>query len=157
MDERKFELVSKYNDEKYMQLMPQRTTAGSAGYDFKAVRNVLIMPHGEPVLVPTGIKVQMSRDNVLLLFNRSSNPLKRNLVVPNGVGVIDSDYYNNDNNEGEIFGQFINIGDTPVEIKFGQKIMQGIFMPYCLAVNDVSLNMQRNGGFGSTDRLGDDN
>ena len=77
--------------------------------------------------------------------------------MPNGVGVIDSDYYNNDNNEGEIFGQFINIGDTPVEIKFGQKIMQGIFMPYCLAVNDVPLNMQRNGGFGSTDKLGDDN
>lgn len=157
MDERKFELVSKYNAEKYMQLMPQRATAGSAGYDFKAAKDVLIKPRSKPVLVPTGIKVQMPRDNVLLLFNRSSNPLKRKLVVSNGVGVIDSDYYNNDNNEGEIFGQFINIGDTPVEIKFGQKIMQGIFMPYCLAVNDVPLNMQRNGGFGSTDKLGDDN
>lgn len=157
MDDRKFELVSKYNNEKYMQLMPQRATAGSAGYDFKAAKDVLIKPRSKPVLVPAGIKVQMPWDNVLLLFNRSSNPLKRNLVVPNGVGVIDSDYYNNDNNEGEIFGQFINIGDTPVEIKFGQKIMQGIFMPYCLAVNDVPLNMQHNGGFGSTDKLGDDN
>ena len=146
--------ITKEEYEKYP--LPKRGTANSAGYDFHFLKDITINP-GETQKIPTGIKAQMNPSEVLLIFIRSSLGTKYHITLSNQTGIIDSDYYNNDNNEGEIFGQFINIGDTPVEIKFGQKIMQGIFMPYCLAVNDLPLNMQRNDGFGSTDKLGDDN
>lgn len=103
----------------------------------------------KPTLVPTGIKVKMPRDNCLMLFNRSSNPLKRNLILANGTGIIDSDYYNNKTNEGEIFGSFYNASPKPYLIHKGDRIMQGIFQPYLLTSDDHSDN-QRTGGFGST-------
>ena len=103
----------------------------------------------KPTLVPTGIKVKMPRDNCLMLFNRSSNPLKRNLILANGTGIIDSDYYNNKTNEGEIFGSFYNVSTKPYLIRKGDRIMQGIFQPYLLVSDDHS-NNQRTGGFGST-------
>ena len=105
----KFELVSKYvgqND-----LLPKRETKFSAGYDFKAAVDVTLPGidlNGDanlrlkPILVPTGVKVKLEKDQVLILANRSSNALKRNLIVPNGVGVIDADYYNNPNKENII-------------------------------------------------------
>lgn len=103
----------------------------------------------KPTLVPTGIKVKMPRDNMLLLYNRSSNPLKRDLVLANGVGVIDSDYYNNENNEGEILGSFYNFGIRNYHIKKGDRIMQGIFQNYALVDDDDTID-ERKGGFGST-------
>ena len=104
----------------------------------------------KPTLVSTGIKVKMSEDECLLLYNRSSNPLKRGLILANGVGVIDSDYYNNPDNEGEIFGQFINLSPTPYKIHKGDRIMQGIFQKYLVTEDDES-SASRSGGFGSTD------
>lgn len=71
----------------------------------------------KPFLVPTGLKAYMPEDEVLILANRSSNTFKRNLALPNGIGVIDADYYNNPNNEGEIFVQMINYGVRPLHIK----------------------------------------
>ena len=147
----KFELVSKYDTEKYQFLIPQRQTQFSAGYDFKASKGTLVKAGTmKPVLVPTGIKAKLERDQVLILANRSSNALKRGLIVPNGVGVIDADYYNNPDNEGEIMGMFINVGDKDYTIKQGDRIMQGIIISYSIAEHDEPASVERKGGFGST-------
>lgn len=107
----------------------------------------------KPFLIPTGIKAYMQPNEVLIIANRSSNPLKRGLAVPNGIGVIDADYYNNPGNEGEIFIQMINFGISDIQIKKGDRIAQGIFMPYLLADQaDKSKQDQRKGGFGSSGR-----
>ncbi len=92
----------------------------------------------------------MQDDEVLILANRSSNPLKRGLVIPNGIGVIDADYYNNESNEGEIFIQVLNFGLTDAVIKKGERIGQGLFLNYLAADNDVTPKQERQGGFGSS-------
>lgn len=152
----KFELISKYADQDG--LLPKRETKFSAGYDFKAAVDVTIPGINlngdacvplESVLVPTGVKVKLEKDQVLILANRSSNALKRNLIIPNGIGVIDSDYYNNPDNEGEIMGLFINIGKNDYHIHKGDRIMQGIITSYAVTENDQAQG-KRNGGFGST-------
>lgn len=145
---RGFEAVSFKHDIK----LPERSTSLSAGYDFFAIKDCIIPSihiDRKPVLIPTGIKAYMQENEFLQLCNRSSNSIKKDLVMPNGVGVIDSDYYNNPDNEGHIFFQFINIGENEVIIKKGDKIGQGIFMPFLKIDNDSSTN-KRNGGFGST-------
>lgn len=101
-------------------------------------------------LVHTGIKVYTPQNEFLGLFNRSSNPIKRGLVLINGTGIIDSDYYNNPSNEGELCAEFINIGKKPWHIHKGDKIMQGIFLPFYLADDDHPLSAKRKGGLGST-------
>lgn len=146
-----FELIDKYNTEKYEFLIPQRQTQYSAGYDFKASKDILVKAGTmKPVLVPTGIKAKLERDQVLILANRSSNALKRGLIVPNGVGVIDADYYNNPDNEGEIMGMFINVGDKDYMIETGDRIMQGIITAYSTVEGDKPAIVERKGGFGST-------
>lgn len=103
----------------------------------------------KPVLVPTGIKAYMQEDEYLQLTNRSSNPLKHFLVLPNGVGVVDADYYNNEANEGHIYFQFINFGLSDKVIKKGERIGQGIFLPFLKADGDETMTT-RSGGFGSS-------
>lgn len=103
----------------------------------------------KPVLVPTGVKAYMEQDEYLALFNRSSSPLKRFLVLTNGVGVIDSDYYNNADNDGHIMFQFINFGPETVYIQKGERIGQGVFSKFLIADNDNATG-QRIGGHGST-------
>lgn len=105
----------------------------------------------KPTLVKTGIKSYMGDDEYLQLANRSSNPMKLRLVMTNGVGVIDSDYYNNEDNEGHIMFQFVNYGLGKVTIKKGDRIGQGIFLPFLKADKDVA-GGDRTGGFGSTNR-----
>lgn len=149
----KFELVRKYAGQN--ELLPRRETQFSAGYDLKAAEDVTIPGlNGDarlkPVLVPTGVKAQLEKDQVLILANRSSNALKRNLIVPNGVGVIDADYYNNPNNEGESMGLFINLNAEDYKIYKGDRIMQGIIASYAVTEDDEAKG-KRNGGFGSTD------
>lgn len=102
----------------------------------------------KPVLVPTGVKSYMQQNEFLQLANRSSNP-KNGLVLANGIGIIDSDYYNNENNEGHIMFQFVNLTEDDVIIEVGQKIGQGIFLPFLLTDDDFVDNI-RSGGFGST-------
>lgn len=104
----------------------------------------------QPLLVPTGIKAYMQADEFLMLANRSSNPLKRRLILPNGVGIVDADYYNNPKNEGEIFFQLLNFGLKSQLIKKGEKIGQGIFLPFLLADDEVHPQQKRQGGFGSS-------
>ena len=102
-------------------------------------------------LVPTGIKAYMGDDEYLQLANRSSNPLKRFLSLANGIGVIDSDYYNNTDNEGHIMFQFTNFGLTDMVIKKGERIGQGIFLPFLKADQDQTTT-ERTGGFGSSNQ-----
>ncbi|KRL71065.1 dut protein [Latilactobacillus sakei subsp. carnosus DSM 15831] len=106
----------------------------------------------KPFLVPTGIKAYMQDDEYLMIANRSSNPLKKGLVIPNGVGIIDSDYYGNDANEGEIFIQMLNFSPRDVILRKGERIGQGIFMPYLVADDEVAVTTKRTGGFGSSGR-----
>lgn len=145
MRTRGFELVSTYTDEG---LLPKRETAMAAGYDLRACERVELAP-GEIKLVPTGVKAYMQAGEVLYLYDRSSNPRKKGLVLINSVGVIDGDYYGNPGNEGHIFAQMKNITEETVVVEAGERIVQAVFAPFLLADGDVATG-QRTGGFGST-------
>ncbi|NLM67364.1 MAG: dUTP diphosphatase [Enterococcus sp.] len=166
MKKRGFEVVTAYQNKEIQ--LPQRATHHAAGYDFEAAaeivipsiwKQVLTRKIGQesdnkklkPTLVPTGIKAYMGDDEYLQLANRSSNPLKRFLSLANGIGVIDSDYYNNADNEGHIMFQFTNFGLTDMVIKKGERIGQGIFLPFLKADQDQTTT-ERTGGFGSSNQ-----
>lgn len=87
-----------------------------------------------------------------MLVNRSSNPKKKNLIIPNSVGIIDADYYENEDNDGEIMFAFYNFGTEDVTIEKGYHLGQGIFIEYKLVDDDVSEN-ERQGGWGSTNKI----
>lgn len=129
--------------------LPARATTGSAGYDFYSTLDFDLKP-GEIVSIPTGIRARIDESWVLCLFPRSGLGFKFRLQLNNTVGIIDSDYYNSDN-EGHIFVKLTNDskeGKT-VSIKRGDGFVQGIFMRYGTTVDD-SADGVRNGGFGST-------
>lgn len=142
---RGFELVSQFTDEN---LLPKRETAHAAGYDLKAAETVSLEP-GEIKLIPTGVKAYMQANEVLYLYDRSSNPRKKGLVLINSVGVIDGDYYGNPANEGHIFAQMRNITEETVVVETGERIVQAVFAPFLLADGDQADGI-RTGGFGST-------
>lgn len=128
--------------------LPRRSTKKSAGYDIRAVGDYLIAP-GETLKVPTGLKVAMPDDEVFLLFIRSSLAIKSNITLTNNVGVIDADYYNNNDNEGHFWITIRNEGDYSFHIKSGDRICQGIFMKYEVT-DDDDADAERTSGFGST-------
>jgi len=170
---RGFETIKEYQGKVNL---PVRATEAAAGYDFEAAETIVIpsiwkqgignvlkaaLSHEKltleekllnqlkPTLVPTGIKAYMPDNEYLQLCNRSSNPMKHFLIMSNGVGVIDSDYYNNEKNEGHIMFQFLNIGLMDKTIKQGERIGQGIFLEFLKADQDVT-GGKRVGGFGSS-------
>lgn len=175
---RSFAIVKKYQNADLK--LPQRSTKYAAGYDFEAAEEFVVSSiwrHNvlkvlwsiwrqnrvtdteyqrahqdfKPVLVPTGIKVYLEEDEYLMVANRSSNPLKRGLILPNGVGIIDADYVDNPSNEGELFIQMTNFGLRDLIIKKGERIGQGIFMKYLVTDQDDQDNKKvRQNGFGST-------
>ena len=102
-------------------------------------------------LVSTGMKCQLDPGTYLELSVRSSCPLKHWLILGNSVGIIDADYYNNLDNEGEIFFQIINLAPFAIQLKRGDAIGQGIIKPY-LVTEDDNATGERTGGFGSTDK-----
>ena len=105
----------------------------------------------KPTLVPTGIKCQLAADHYLELSVRSSTPLKHWLILANGVGIIDGDYYNNPDNEGHIYFQLINLSPFDIQLKKGDKIGQGIIKKYEVTDDDYKYEKkERAGGFGST-------
>lgn len=144
-----FELVPTYQGQEG--LLPVKATKYSAGYDFKSAEDITIpvfRPGIKPVLVATGVKVNLKYDQVLLCFNRSSNPIKRGLVLANSVGVVDADYHQ------EIKGIFWNFSDQPYQIKQGDRIMQGVVINYQNLDKAFVAQHIRQGGFGSTDTYG---
>lgn len=137
-----------YDVELYDFNLPSRSTGKSAGYDFYAVDDCTIK-RGESKMIISGVKANMENNDVLYLFIRSSLAIKYNLILKNSVGVIDADYYNNCDNEGNIIFVIENISDSDFEIKKGMRLCQGVFMNYLLTDDDKS-NNSRNGGIGST-------
>ena len=129
--------------------LPKRATKGSAGYDFYLPFDIVLKP-GETVKIPTGIRVWMEPNYVLKLYPRSGLGFKFRLQLNNTVGIIDSDYYNSDN-EGHIFAKLTNDSNEnkTVVLKQGEGFMQGIFVEYGITMDD-DVTEERNGGFGST-------
>ena len=103
----------------------------------------------KPTLVSTGMKCKLDPGTYLELSVRSSCPLKYWLVMANSVGIIDADYYNNPDNEGEIFFQMINLSPFAIKLQKGDAIGQGIIKPYLVTEDDAATG-SRVGGFGST-------
>ena len=104
----------------------------------------------KPTLVPTGLKAYMQDDEYMQIVNRSSNPLKRFLALPNGIGIVDADYYNNPDNEGHFYVQLLNFGLFDQRIEKGERIAQAIFVPFLKADDDNGGVTERSGGFGSS-------
>lgn len=144
---RGFELVSRLETPVKL---PTRGTIHSAGYDIYAYDNYEIEPK-QSVLIRTGVKAYMPPDEYLDLRVRSSLGIKRQLMLATGASVIDSDYYNNEENEGEIMVVLYNYGDETQTIAAGERIVQGIFTKYFLIDNDDTTD-QRTGGTGSTNK-----
>lgn len=134
--------------------LPIRKTKNSAGYDIEAAEDTIIPSFKfgmKPTLVKTGIKAYFKPNEFLMLCNRSSNPGKKGLVVANSVGIVDSDYYGNPDNDGHIMFAYYNFFEKDLEIKKGEVIGQGIFIPY-LTVDVDNATGERTGGFGSTNK-----
>lgn len=133
--------------------IPIRKTANSAGYDVEAAEDVVIPPYKpgiKPTLIPTGLKAYCMEDEWIMLVNRSSGP-KKGVILPNSIGVVDHDYYNNIDNDGHFYFQFWNFKDEDLVIHKGDVIGQAIFQKYLLT-DDDGAEGERVGGFGSTDK-----
>lgn len=173
----KFEKVKKFADVDLP--LPTRGTANAAGYDFVVAEDKIIPPYMDgmkrlaadyykdsifsldslanitkrlgikPTLVSTGMKCYLEPGTYLELSVRSSTPLKYWLICANSVGIIDADYADNPDNEGEIFFQLINLSPFPIQLKKGDRIGQGVIKRY-LTTDDDNATGDRLGGFGST-------
>lgn len=142
----KEEIIAEYESIK----LPKRATKYSAGYDFFAPFK-FVLPAGESIKIPTGIRVCLDNDKFLACYPRSGLGFKYRLQLDNSVGIIDADYYYSDN-EGHIFAKITNDNreGKSLIIKCGEAFMQGIITKYFKTDDDVS-ETTRNGGFGSTD------
>ena len=132
-------------------VIPKRNTMYSAGYDFYIPYDLTIKS-GEIVKIPTGIKVMLNSDEFLGIYIRSSLGFKYNLRMCNQVGIIDSDYYDNIDNEGHIFVKLKNEGDSDIVLKKNDRFVQGIIQKFYVVDNEDNLMNTRIGGIGSTDR-----
>ena len=152
MKQRGFEIAQGWEDKDIN--LPVRKTKYSAAYDLEAAEETIIPSFKsgmKPTLIPTGLKAYMQGDEVLKLFPRSSGPKKQGVLFPHSVGIIDKDYYGNEDNDGHLLVQCINIKDEDVIIKKGEAIAQAMFQKY-LIIDDDNANGTRTGGFGSTDK-----
>lgn len=151
MRNRGFEVVKGYEDKNIN--IPVRSTAHSAGYDIEAAEDIILpkfTPGSKPTLIPTGLKAYCEADECVLLLNRSSGP-KKGFILANSVGLVDSDYYGNENNDGHLFFAYFNCSGEDIEVKKGDKIGQAVFTKFLVTDNDNATG-SRTGGFGSTDK-----
>lgn len=175
MKKRGFEVVSAFEEGEVK--LPVRSTKQAAGFDFHAIEDVVVKPIWveffkilslgvatklkdfsssvdkiRPTEVRTGIKAYMQEDEALFMMNRSSNPKERFLVLAEGVGLVDADYYNCEKNEGEILFHFWNFGLKSYRIKKGDRVGQGVFQKILLPDEGKAVfsDYQRKGGHGST-------
>lgn len=143
----RFELVSYASSNAQL---PRRADPGSAGYDFYLPHSVVLNPnHTELVL--TDVKAFMPPDVVLLITIRSSLA-RSGIILANAPGVVDASYYNNPTNEGNIGLLLHNISSKRIVLHVGDRVAQGVFVPYLIADNDTPLVQGRDGGFGSSGR-----
>lgn len=128
--------------------LPQYHTDGSAGFDFYSSADITIAPK-EIARIPTGLIIGTPRGYFLAVINRSSTPQKKGLSMPNGVGVIDSDYCGESD---EIKVLMYNFTDQPVVINKGERIAQGLFLKIDQGVWEETeiMSDSSRGGFGST-------
>ena len=155
---RKFEKISEKEFEKVLKdkcsyediNLPVRSTKHSAGYDFISPFSFELNP-GETIKVPSGVKVCMNEDEFLAILVRSSMGFKYNIRLCNQVGIIDSDYYNNEDNEGHMFIALKNEGEKVYKVEKGDKYAQGIFQKFLLTDDDEATG-DRAGGLGSTNK-----
>lgn len=151
MRERGFEIAKGWEDKGIN--LPKRSTKNSAAYDIEAAEDTLVPSFKidmKPTLVPTGLKAYCKEDEWYMLANRSSGP-KKGLILANGIGIIDADYYENETNDGHFYFQFFNFSSEDKLIKKGDVIGQVIFQKFLTIDSDVIPLKERKGGFGSTD------
>lgn len=132
--------------------LPIRGDRRSAGYDFTTPVDIVVPAHGDSELIFLDVKAYMQEDEVLELYVRSSIGIKKHLILKNTVGIIDSSYYSNPNNDGNIGVKFHNTSDKEVVIPAGERVVQGIFKKYLVIDEDNFMHEERIGGFGSSDR-----
>ena len=148
MKTRGFEKIRRYEIVNIQ--MPVRQTKNAAGYDFYLPDDVELMP-GKVTMVPTGVKAYMQPDEFLGLHIRSSLAVKKGLELVNNVGIVDSDYYNNPDNEGHIMLAIRNTDKYPLTLARGDRVAQGIFYKFLVTDDDrAAAKADRAGGFGST-------
>ena len=128
-------------------ILPRRATAGSAGYDFIAPYD-FVLESGEEIVIDTGIRAKIAEGWVLVILPRSGSGFKYGVRLANTAGVIDSDYFNADN-EGHIKIKLVG-GNKTYTVKAGDAFAQGLFLPYGITEDDECTE-ERHGGFGSTD------
>lgn len=133
-------------------IIPKRSTVYSAGYDFFSPVSFTLKP-GETITIPTGVKVQLNNDKFLAIVPRSGLGFKFRCQLDNTMGVIDSDYFDNKNNEGHIFVRITNDSKNGkiMTVEKGKAFCQGIILKY-YTVDDDNANGVREGGMGSTDK-----
>ncbi len=127
---------------------PVRKTIYSAGYDFSTPIDFMLEPN-DSIIIPTGIKAYMLPNEFLAIYIRSSFGIKKNIILKNGVGIIDSDFVDNESNEGHIMIAIRNIGSETLIVKQGECVAQGIFQQYFMTDDDETKAI-RMGGIGST-------
>lgn len=118
----------------------------------KGLNDIVKAYNIKPTLVSTGVKCYLDKGTYLELSVRSSTPLKYWLILANGVGIIDADYVDNQDNEGEIFFQLINLSPVPIILHKGDIIGQGIIKKFEITDDDSAEEVERAGGFGSTSK-----
>lgn len=147
---RGFEVVSnsfrKHKDKEI--ILPKRGSKSSAGYDFYTPIPFTLKPN-EKIIIWTDVKAYMQEGEVLKVYVRSSIGIKKGLVLANGTGIIDKDYYNNQDNDGNIGIALVNISEKEVSIAENERIAQGIFIKY-LEADSGNSSEERKGGIGST-------
>jgi dUTP pyrophosphatase len=128
--------------------LPSYASAGAAAFDLAAAEAITVAPRAT-ALVATGLVVEVPAGMFLAIFARSSTPLKRQLMVANGVGVVDPDYCGPDD---EVKIAVLNVSDAPVEVRRGDRLAQGIFLPAPRVEWDEveALRAKSRGGFGAT-------
>ena len=135
-------------------VLPERSDGGSAGYDFRSKESYFLQP-GETHMFWSDVKVHLNGNEVLMIYPRSGLGFKKGVVIKNLTGVIDSSYYGNPDNDGNIGIGLVNNGSDPVKIEVGDRIVQGIFINYLVTDDDKFENGDmhwygRSGGYGSS-------
>lgn len=129
-------------------IIPKRSTKFSAGYDICSPIDIVLAP-GEIKTIWTNIKAECHSNECILLFIRSSMG-RKGITLANSVGLIDADYYSNENNDGNIGVALKNNTEKNFSIGKNEKIAQLVFMPYLTIENEDEVRNIRNGGYGST-------